>query len=163
MLMMLSKDVEPTNHLFLPPLFRQIGEMLGTCALHPSNTSAYVLEETDDTYVMSFDVPGVQREDLNIELLGNRLQISGERKGSNKSSSFQHLFMLPEGIQADGIAADLKDGVLKLCIQKPASVKSIKIKIGEDLSKTNFLKNLIGEKKGKDSIEIKKESEAVVT
>src|SRR5215216_2610647 len=38
------------------------------------------IEETDDAYVVEAEVPGVKREDVNIELVGNELTITGEIK-----------------------------------------------------------------------------------
>lgn len=116
--------------------------------------------ETDELYIMNIDVPGVAREDLQVELEGNSLHLAGQRKHEGKSgariTSFSQRIHLPEGVQSEHIAADLKDGVLRLAIQKPAAQRPTKIKIGDGPAK-GFLKNLLGnEKKTSETIDVKK-------
>lgn len=98
--------------------------------------------EAGDSFVVSFDIPGIKKEDLNIEVSGNRLLISGERKFESEENSgsthrmerrygkFQRAFELPEGIAAESIEANYQDGVLKLAIPKAEAKKPVKISIG---------------------------------
>ena len=152
-----DRDVNPWSAFFrdidtvfnsLPRSAREPLEYDAT-ALSP----AYDLEENEDHYLLSFDIPGVSRDDLNIEVTGNRLVVSGERKSEGKGSGrrygkFQQVFTLPEGVTAETMHADYKDGVLRLAIQKPTAAKPTKIEIGDGSSKAGgFLKSLIGEKK----------------
>ena len=105
----------------------------------------YDIEEIGDHFVLRLDVPGVPKDDLNIEVLGNRLLISGERKSASKnaqrrSGKFQHSFELPEGSSADAIEADLQQGVLTIMIHKPiaATAKKIAIRAGTDHAEGSF-------------------------
>src|SRR5436190_9357029 len=80
------------------------------------------IEETDDAYVVEAELPGVKREDVSIELVGNELAITGEvrererqgalRKQARRTGSFAYRVTLPEQVDADQIEANLKEGVL---------------------------------------------------
>ena len=52
--------------------------------------------ETSDAYLLTFDVPGLKKEDINIELTGKRLTISGERKREEEFQKGQMIFTSPE-------------------------------------------------------------------
>ena len=80
------------------------------------------IEEQDDAYVLEVEVPGVKREDVNVEQIGNELVISGEikeqeRKGivrrkARRVGRFAYRVMLPERVDHEQIQAKLNDGVL---------------------------------------------------
>jgi HSP20 family protein len=80
------------------------------------------IEETDDAYVIEAELPGVKREDLNIELVGNELSITGEikereRKGAlrrktRRTGRFEYRVRLPDQVDPEQVEAKLHDGVL---------------------------------------------------
>ncbi len=81
------------------------------------------LHETVDGYVIAAEVPGMRREDLDIQVHDGRVTISGmrrERSGPCEQyhrierghGGFSRTFQLPLPIDADAIAAELRDGVL---------------------------------------------------
>lgn len=141
----------------------------------PEFAPSYDIQEADDRYWLSFDIPGVDRNDLSIEIEGNRLTVSGERKGDTYQGSsasrrsrygrFQQVFTIPDGVSAEAVEANCKDGVLTLSIPKPATARTQKIKIGdgsdkESSAKGNFFKSLVGDKKGskESAVDVKQES-----
>lgn len=63
------------------------------------------------------------------------------------------VFTLPEGVLAEHVEADHKDVVLTPKVAKPEAARPTKIKIGEASAKPNFIKNLIGERKGEPAQE----------
>lgn len=98
---------------------------------------------------MSFDLPGVKKDDIKIELVDNQLVVTGERKterDENKEGrvrreryygSFQRVFTLPLAGDASKIEAGFQDGVLRVVIPKTAASKHQTIKISEgNLKKT---------------------------
>ena len=99
------------------------------------------VEEDDNQYLFSFDVPGVAKEDVKIELVDNELIVSGERKSVTKEKkqnwhlmersfgSFRRSFKLPTNVDADKIEAAYVDGVLKISVPKSEAVKPREIKI----------------------------------
>jgi len=93
--------------------------------------------------VMRADLPGIKKEDVNIDITGNILTISGENKKEDKiegdsyyrfersHGSFYRSFDLPEGVDAGKVKAHLENGVLELRIPKAeeAASKTQKIEI----------------------------------
>jgi HSP20 family protein len=47
------------------------------------------IEEADDAYVVEAELPGVKREDVNIELVGNELTITGEAKERERKGALR--------------------------------------------------------------------------
>jgi HSP20 family protein len=97
------------------------------------------LEETDDAYVVEADLPGVKREDVNIELVGNELAITGELKESERKGTirrrarrtgrFDYRLSLPSHVDAEKVEASLSDGVLKLRVPKSERAQRRRIEI----------------------------------
>jgi len=97
------------------------------------------IEEQDDAYVLEAELPGVKRQDVNIELVGNELTINGEikereRKGplrrrERRTGRFEYRVRLPDQIDADKIDAKLDNGVLILKAPKSERAKRQKIQI----------------------------------
>jgi HSP20 family protein len=97
--------------------------------------------DTDSSYRLRADLPGLSKKDVEISIADNVLTISGERKNAmdNKGENYSELcygkfsrsFNLSEDIKEDGIKASMKDGVLAVSIPrvKPAVPKVRKISI----------------------------------
>ena len=80
--------------------------------------------EKQDQYLLSFDLPGIKKDDIHIELKDNQLVVSGERKSEHEEKSkhrvrsertygsFMRSFTMPSGLKPEQIKADYKDGVL---------------------------------------------------
>jgi len=97
------------------------------------------LEETDDAYVVEAEVPGVKREEVNVELIGNELTITGEikereRKGTVRrhtrhTGRFDYRISLPGQVDAEKIEAKLGDGVLTVSVPKSERAQRRRIEI----------------------------------
>ena len=97
------------------------------------------VEEQDDAYVIEAEVPGVKRQDVNIELVGNELLVSGEikekeRKGAirrrtRRMGQFEYRVRLPEQVDPDGVEAKLDEGVLSVRVPKAQEAKRRKIEV----------------------------------
>jgi HSP20 family protein len=100
------------------------------------------LVEADDEYVLRADLPGLGKEDLDIEVKDNVLTISGERRAEHEDRKegyhrverafgrFSRSLDLPEGIDAAAVSAEFHDGVLEVRIPKPEERQPTKIEIG---------------------------------
>jgi HSP20 family protein len=101
-----------------------------------------ILDE-DKHFTLSLDVPGLRREDLDIEVKDNQLYISGERKSENKAEKnnvlrserrygkFSRVFTLPLNVKTDAISARFENGVLELSIPKEEKSQPKKITISD--------------------------------
>lgn len=119
--------------------FREVNWMPGDTAL--AFVPTFEVKETKGSYLFKADLPGIKEEDLEINLLGNRLTISGKREQERKEDTdsyhlmersygaFSRTFNLPEEVEADHIHAELKDGVLNLSIPKQPESKPQKVKL----------------------------------
>ena len=114
------------------------------------------MDETDSHYLISLDLPGVRKEDIQVHAEGNRLSIHAERKeeereGRGKKSSsrrffgsFDRSFTLPESIEAEKIEGNFRNGVLELAIPKREKAKARPITVGE--GKESFFDRFLGKK-----------------
>src|SRR5262249_6046800 len=109
-------------------LHEQIGQLVGTDA--PGWTPLVDLYETVGEFVLTAELPGLAREDIDIQAEDSRIIIRGERASQAACEQyhrverghgrFSRAFTLPEPIEVDAIAADLKDGILTITIPKAA-------------------------------------------
>ena len=117
------------------------------------------VEETKDHYLLSFDMPGIRKEDLDVHVDGNVLTVSGERKSEFHSDesernflksershgSFHRSFTLPRNVNVSEIDANYENGVLELVLPKSEESKGRSIKIGS--GREGFLSRLTGKQK----------------
>jgi HSP20 family protein len=105
--------------------------------------TSFEVRETKDSFVFKADVPGINKEDIDIQLHGNRLAISGKREQEMEDrdqdrfyayersyGSFTRVFTLPEQADTEHVRTDLKDGVLTLVVPKKPGAQPRKIEIG---------------------------------
>lgn len=101
------------------------------------------ISETDGEYLIKAELPEVKKEDVKITLDHGVITISGERRHEKEKKdeneiriesfygSFSRSFALPENVDAKGIRAETKDGVLRVRIPKTeaAQAKPISIEV----------------------------------
>lgn len=97
--------------------------------------------ETKDDYVFKMELPGLNKDDVNIEFHNNVLSIKGEKKEEKEvekenyhriessSGIFSRSFSLPKDANADKIEASMKNGILELHIAKAEEKKAKAIAI----------------------------------
>ena len=100
------------------------------------------LVETDDHLVLRADLPGLDSDDVDIEVKDGVLTISGQRKAENEEKTdgyyrverafggFSRSMTLPEHIDPDQIGASFDKGVLEVRIPKPEERKPHRVEIG---------------------------------
>jgi len=99
------------------------------------------ITESDESFLLSVDLPGIKNKDIKIEVTGDILSISGERKKEERSEKhrvqrlersygfFQKSFTLPANVNAEKVEARFENGVLELHLPKTAVAQSRKIDI----------------------------------
>lgn len=92
-----------------------------------------------DNYVLITEIPGLKREDVNVDVHRNKVRISGEKqinygdevsihRRERLAGGFDRTFSIPFEIDADNVKAEYRDGILALYLpraqhEKPRSVK----------------------------------------
>ncbi len=99
------------------------------------------VSENDDNVEIRCDLPGVNKEDIDISVSGDLLTIKGEKQDEKEerestyyrreswSGSFQRSVSLPESVDADKAKAEMRDGVLHLTMPKREEEKRKQIKV----------------------------------
>lgn len=121
-------------------LFRDFDHML-----EPKQrlSPAVDITENENGYALTFDLPGLKKEDIDIEVNGNSLVVAGRRQFEDhvnrenyrrierQYGEFRREFTLPDNVKSEGIEANYENGVLQLVIAKTESAKPRKITLNE--------------------------------
>jgi HSP20 family protein len=101
------------------------------------------ISETEDNYVITAELPGLNKDDIRVTYQNGVLTIEGERKMEQEEDNknwhrveriygrFERSFRLPMPVQAENIRAEFKDGILTLTAPKAeeAKPKQIEVKV----------------------------------
>jgi len=101
------------------------------------------VSEDENTFLVTADIPGVGEKEIDVTVENGVLTISGERKAESNDEdgkkryhvaersygSFSRTITLPERINAEGIKASFRDGVLNIEVPKSEEVKPRKIAV----------------------------------
>jgi HSP20 family protein len=100
------------------------------------------IEESDDAWVIEAEVPGVNRNEVNVERRDDELVISGdvrerERRGhlrrrTRRTGHFEYHVTLPGATDDDKIDANLHDGILTVRVPKTEQARSRRIEVKAD-------------------------------
>ena len=97
--------------------------------------------ETENELVYAFDLPGVEKDKISVELQDNTLTVSAEREREQEVSqdrfyrferrfgSFTRSIALPQGVSEEGINAEYKNGVLEVHVPKPQAQQPRRIQV----------------------------------
>jgi HSP20 family protein len=132
------RELEQVTERMRRMLEQTFGELAG-----PSDGTAWSplvdIEEEDGAYVIDAELPGVKPEDVNIEVIGNELAVTGEikeqeRKGivrrqTRRTGRFEYRVTLPEQVDADKVEAKLNDGVLTIRLPKSERAQRRKVQV----------------------------------
>ena len=94
------------------------------------------IQNLDNKHLIEIATPGVEKEELNIDIDDGRLTISFEQKAGDEHNKFQRAFQrswtLPKDVDIESINADYKNGVLAVSIPKqtPEAPPRRRIEIG---------------------------------
>ena len=88
------------------------------------------LSETDDAYELQIDLPGMEKDDIKVDLSDGILTVSGERSDEREDKrkdyylsersygSVRRSFRVPDSVKSENIKAGFKDGVLTLTMPR---------------------------------------------
>lgn len=129
---------ERMNRLFDETFSRRGGEQpLGITTWSP----AVDIYETENAFVVKVELPGLTKDDIEVQIHDGILTLKGERKFEKEVKeenyhrieraygTFQRSFSLPTAVEEDKIKASFKDGVLEVNLPKAEAVKPKQIKV----------------------------------
>lgn len=115
------------------------------------------VRETNDSYLIAVDLPGVSRSQIKVDYANGRLSISGERTQTEKTDKdkvhrveryhgrFERSFQFPTDVIEDQIQARFEDGVLEVLVPKAQPSKGRSVAIESD--KKGLFSKLLGSNK----------------
>lgn len=100
-------------------------------------TPAADIYETETAFVIALDLPGVNRDALEIDIDDNRLLVKGvrvvdetkTRRSERPRGKFLRAFAVPASIDQGKIGAEYRDGVLQIRLPKRSEQKAQKIEV----------------------------------
>tara|TARA_Y100000588_G_scaffold376568_1_gene454534 strand:+ start:173 stop:610 length:438 start_codon:yes stop_codon:yes gene_type:complete len=99
------------------------------------------IKETKEAIEVSAELPGLNKEEIDVDVANGVLSIKGEKKYKKESEgenarrteraygSFSRAFTLPAEVESDAISAVYKDGVLSIKLPKSEAAKSKRIEV----------------------------------
>ncbi len=120
--------------------FRPVGEMAPVTG--DGWTPAADIRETKEAYLVEAELPGLSKEDVSVTFENGILTLSGERRFEKETEeenyrrverrygSFSRAFSLPREVDAEGVKATFKDGLLTVTVPKIEQAKPRTIDIG---------------------------------
>ncbi|WP_342778406.1 Hsp20/alpha crystallin family protein [Streptomyces botrytidirepellens] len=127
-------------------LLSQMGGLLeSTVGAAPPALTAWApaadVTEADDAYRVEVDLPGVRRADVDVEVSGQELTVSGEigereregvlRRSTRRTGRFEYRMLLPAEVNTEAVTAGMADGVLTITVPKAEAVKPRHVEITE--------------------------------
>ncbi len=104
----------------------------------PKVTPLVDIFENEDEILLFADMPGVEKDDININIDNGTLSLNGLRKMENSGAvqweefgeaEYQRTFSVPQTIDVDKVSAEMQDGVLRLHLPKSEAAKPRQIEI----------------------------------
>jgi HSP20 family protein len=130
---------ERMNDLFDRAVWRRGTEEEGLAA--GAWAPAVDIYETEEKVVLKAELPGLKKEDIDIQVRDNTLTLKGEKKFEKEVKqenyhrversygTFQRSFTLPNIIKQSGIEATFKDGILEVSLPKAEEAKPKQIQV----------------------------------
>ncbi|MDH3349080.1 MAG: Hsp20/alpha crystallin family protein [Desulfobulbaceae bacterium] len=98
------------------------------------------LYDNGDHFEIRVEIPGLAKEDMNIKIQGNYLELSGTRKSDapegykahrveRSTATFTRSFTLPADVDVEKVEAGLKNGILTMTLPKAKAAKPKQIDI----------------------------------
>ena len=92
------------------------------------------VKETDNSFILTSDIPGLTKKDIKVNVANGKLSISGERTyetdqendnyhyRERRFGTFDRSFKLPDTVDEEKISASFKNGILNVALPKNANI-----------------------------------------
>mgnify|MGYP005718929807 CR=1 FL=1 len=118
-------------------LFERLEQQLATAERVPNAE----IRETETSYTVQLELPGVDRDSIDVKATDRNLVISAERPATGsddsnapllsefRSGTWSRSFRFPRGIQRDGLKAQYRDGMLLITAPKAESNAAVSVAV----------------------------------
>ncbi len=129
----------------VPAVFRAIDDMFQQVLAGPVSSRPWIpavdIVENPNELVVTADLPGIKKEDVDVQIEDGTLTLTGSRNFEHEDrkegfhrlersyGSFRRAFTLPDSVDPDKVAAAFEDGVLKITLPKKEVAKPRTIKV----------------------------------
>ena len=123
-------------------LYNELLNSRGFFNLNRDNWYPHVdIEERENEYVLNMELPGMNKDDINISFNDDVLTVSGEKKDAGEDAKvnyhlnerrygkFERAFRIHSDIKADKIEAHFRDGILQIGLPKAETAKPKQIEV----------------------------------
>ena len=122
---------------------REFDKLFDVFSKSDSFAPACEILDEEKFYSISMDVPGLRKDDIDLEVKDNRLVVTGERRfegtvnkdnvlrSERRYGKFSRVFSLPQNVNSDAIEARFENGVLQIALPKEEKSQTKKIKISD--------------------------------
>ena len=125
------------DHLFDcgMPTIKRFGELFDDFWNFKENANqlAANLYEDENSYFAQMELPGVSKDNINLELENSVLTCSGnyseKTKGKESSCSFSRSISVPDGVALDEVSASCENGILTVKMPKSSKAKPQQIEV----------------------------------
>jgi HSP20 family protein len=133
------------NEEDVPAVFRAFDDMFQQVLAGPVSSRPWIpavdIVENPNELVVAADLPGIKKEDVDVQIEDGTLTLTGSRNFEHEDNkegyhrlersygSFRRAFTLPDSVDSDKVAAAFEDGVLKITLPKKEVAKPRTIKV----------------------------------
>ena len=144
---MMNLMIRPSRHGFSREIDRFFDDFFAAPSVRTDTETDFVprvnIKDTKDSVSLTFELPGMNKEDIKVSVKDNLLTVSGQREWKSEekdeqyvrseihTGSFTRSFTLPENINDSKISADYRNGLLEIRLEKreEAKPKEIEVKV----------------------------------
>lgn len=139
--------IRPNRNSFAREIDRFFDDFFAAPTLRSDADTDFIprvnIKDTKDHVSLTFELPGMNKEDIKVSVKDDLLTVSGQREWKNeqkdeqyvrseiRTGSFTRSFSLPENVNTDSISADYRNGLLEVRLEKreEAKPKEIEVKV----------------------------------
>lgn len=122
---MVSNQIIPTAIFGLKDFLNAFGP----AETNTDRTPAAALYETEQGYELEVELPGVHKENIDINVENKQLSIKATRKRGETEWNYKRDFRISDEVDQENLKASFEDGLLKLTLNKKAAAVARKVQI----------------------------------
>lgn len=93
------------------------------------NSPVVSLEEKEESFELEIELPGVRKEDIDIQMENNILSVTALRKKGTSELNYKRNFKISEEVDSENVQASYENGLLTLALKKKKQPEAKKIQV----------------------------------